>query len=52
MSFEDLFRKHNIFIQERWLPISVKVMLEEDPKDKISIIKEAKQQASKEIKNI
>jgi len=52
MSFEDLNRKHNIFIQESWLPISVKVMLEEDPKDKISIIREAQKLAAKEIQDI
>ena len=52
MSFEVLLRKHKNFIQERWLPFSVKVMLEEDLKNKISIIREAQKQAAKEIQNI
>ena len=52
MSFEYLYRKHKNFIQERWLPFSVKVMLEEDLKNKISIIREAQKQAAKEIQDI
>ena len=47
-----LFEKHETFIKERWLPIKVKVMLEEDPEKKISFLKEAQRQASKEIQNI
>ena len=52
MSFEYLYRKHKNFIQERWRPFSVKVMLEEDPKNKISIIRAAQKQAAKEIQDI
>ena len=47
-----LYEKHETFIKERWLPISVDLMLQEDPEKKISFLKEAKRQASKEIKNI
>ena len=47
-----LYEKHETFIKERWLPISVDLMLQEDPEKKISFLKEAKRQASKEIQNI
>ena len=47
-----LFWKHETFIKERWLPIKVKVMLEEDPEKKISIIRKAQKQAAKEIHDI
>ena len=47
-----LYRKHEAFIKERWLPISVEFMLQEGPEKKISFLKEAQQQASKEIQNI
>ena len=47
-----LYEKHETFIKERWLPISVDLMLQEDPEKKISFLKEAQQQASKEIQNI
>ena len=47
-----LFRKHEAFIKERWLPISVDLMLLEGPEKKISFLKEAQRQASKEIQNI
>ena len=43
---------HRAFIEERWLPIKVKVMLEEDPEKKISIIRKAQKQAAKEIHDI
>ena len=46
------FWKHETFIKERWLPIKVKVMLEEDPEKKISIIRKAQKQAAKEIHDI
>ena len=52
MSFQERYEKHKNFIQERWLPISVKVMLEEDPKNKIIIIRAAQKQAAKEIQDI
>ena len=52
MSFQERYEKHKNFIQERWLPFSVKVMLEEDLKNKISIIREAQKQAAKEIQDI
>jgi len=47
-----LYQKHEAFIKERWLPISVDLMLQEGPEKKISFLKETQQQASKEIQNI
>jgi len=47
-----LFQKHEAFIKERWLPLSVEFMLLEGPEKKISFLKEAQRQASKEIQNI
>jgi len=47
-----LYEKHKTFIKERWLPLSVEFMLLEGPEKKISFLKEAQQQASKEIQNI
>jgi len=47
-----LIQKHEAFIKERRLPISVEFMLQEGPEKKISFLKEAKRQASKEIQNI
>jgi len=52
MSFQERYEKHKNFIQERWLPFSVKVMLEKDPKNKIIIIRAAQKQAAKEIQDI
>ncbi len=47
-----LYQKHEAFIKERWLPLSVEFMLQEGPEKKISFLKEAQRQASKEIQNI
>ena len=47
-----LYRKHEAFVKERWLPISVDFMLQEGPEEKIRFLKEAQRQTSKEIKNI
>ena len=47
-----LIQKHEVFIKERWLPLSVEFMLQEGPEKKISFLKEAQRQASKEIQNI
>ena len=47
-----LYQKHEAFIKERRLPISVDLMLQEGPEKKIRFLKEAQQQASKEIQNI
>ena len=47
-----LYEKHETFIKERWLPISVDLMLLKGPEKKISFLKEAQQQASKVIQNI
>ena len=47
-----LNEKHEAFIKERWLPISVEFMLQEGPEKKISFLKETQRQASKEIQNI
>ena len=52
MGFQSLYTKHRASIEERWLPIKVKVMLEEDPEKKISIIRKAQKQAAKEIHDI
>ena len=51
MSFENRYRKHKTFIENRWQPINVKVILEEDPEKKISIIREAKKRAANEIQD-
>jgi len=47
-----LYEKHETFLKERWLPLSVEFMLQEGPEKKISFLKEAQRQASKEIQNI
>ena len=47
-----LIQKHEAFIKERWLPISVEFMLQEGPEKKISFLKEVQRLASKEIQNI
>ena len=51
MSFDNRYRKHKTFIENRWQPIDVKVILEEDPEKKISIIKAAQKKAVKEIQD-
>ena len=51
MSFENRYRKHKNFIQERWQPIDVEVLLEEDPEKKKSIIREEKKRAANEIQD-
>jgi len=51
MSFQERYRKHKTFIENRWQPIDVKVLSEEDPKKKVSIIIEAKKRAANEIQN-
>jgi len=51
MDFQERYRKHKTFIENRWQPIDVKVILEEDPEMKISILKKAKQLAAKEIQD-
>ena len=52
MGLDTLYFKHSDFIDKRWLPIKVEVMLEEDPEKKISIIRKAQKQAAKEIHDI
>ena len=52
MNFNSFYFEHRAFIEERWLPINLKVMLEEDPEKKISIIRKAQKQAAKEIHDI
>ena len=47
-----LYQKHEAFIKERWLPISVEFMLQEGPEKKISFLKDAQRHASKENQNI
>ena len=51
MSFENRYRKHKTFIENRWQPIDVKVLSEEDPKKKVSIIIEANKRAANEIQD-
>ena len=51
MSFENRYRKHKTFIENRWQPIDVKVLSEKDPKKKESIIIEAKKRAANEIQD-
>ena len=51
MSLKDRYEKHKNFIQERWQPIEIKVLLQEDPEKKISIIKAAQKKAVKEIQD-
>ena len=51
MDFQERYLKHKTFIENRWQPIDVKVLLEEDPEKKISIIREAKKRAANEIQN-
>ena len=51
MSFQERYRKHKTFIENRWQPIDVKVLSEEDPKKKVSIIIEAKKRAANEIQD-
>ena len=51
MSFENVYPKDQTFIEKRWQPIEIKLMLEEDLEKKISIIREAKKQAAKEIQD-
>ena len=45
-----LYEKHETFIKERWLPISVDLMLQEGPEKKISFLKEAQQQAQRKFR--
>ena len=51
MDFQERYRKHKTFIENRWQPIDVKVILEEDPEKKISIIREEKKRAANEIQD-
>ena len=51
MSLKERYEKHKNFIQERWQPIHIKVLLQEDPEKKISIIKAAQKKAVKEIQD-
>ena len=51
MSFENRYRKHKTFIENRWQPIDVKVLSEEDPEKKKSIIREEKKRAANEIQD-
>ena len=51
MDLQERYRKHKTFIENRWQPIDVKVLSEEDPKKKESIIIEAKKRAANEIQD-
>ena len=51
MDLQERYRKHKTFIENRWQPIDVKVILEEDPENKISIIREEKKRAANEIQD-
>ena len=52
MNFQERYEKHKTAIQKRWEPILKEVLLQEEPGKKISILKKAKQQATKEIQDI
>ena len=52
MGFQSLYNKHKASIEERCLQIKIDVTLAEEPEKKISILKEAQQQAVKEIHDI
>jgi len=52
MSFENRYRKHKTFIENRWQPIDVKVLSEEDPKKKVSIIEVLKWQRKRNLREI
>ena len=51
MDLQERYRKHKTFIENRWQPIDVKVLLEEDTEKKISIIREEKKRAANEIQD-
>ncbi len=51
MDFQERYRKHKTFIENRWQPIDVKVLSEEDPEKKKSIIREEKKRAANEIQD-
>ena len=51
MDLQERYRKHKTFIENRWQPIDVKVILEEDPEKKKSIIREEKKRAANEIQD-
>ncbi|GEM_PF-1366548 len=51
MDFQERYLKHKTFIENRWQPIDVKVILEEDPEKKKSIIREEKKRAANEIQD-
>ena len=51
MDLQERYRKHKTFIENRWQPIDVKVILEGDPEKKISIIREEKKRAANEIQD-
>ena len=51
MDLQERYRKHKTFIENRWQPIDVKVLSEEDPEKKISIIREEKKRAANEIQD-
>ena len=51
MSFQERNKKHKPAIQKRWLPIQKEFLLKEEPEEKISILKKAKQQAAKGIQD-
>ena len=51
MSFQERYKKHKDAIQKLWGPISIEVLLQEEPEMKISILKKAKQLAAKEIQD-
>jgi len=51
MSLKERYEKHKNFIRERWQPIDIKVLLQEDPEKKKSIIREEKKRAANEIQD-
>ena len=49
MSFQNQHHRYKRRIDKHWAPVSIEVMLQEEPEKKISILKKAQQQAAKEI---
>jgi hypothetical protein len=51
MILEQRYKRHKDAIQKRWEPISIEVLLHEEPEMKIRILKKAEQVAAKDIQD-
>ena len=49
MSFQNRYKRYERRIDKYWAPVSIEVMLQEGVEEKISILKKAQQQATKEM---